>query len=51
VRLRHFPLEALPLCCDALVLTAEEHQQFLASGSRMAQELQRDTRWPWERQA
>ena len=39
------PLERLPLCCDALVLTATELQELLASGSRMAIELQRDLRW------
>jgi len=50
-RLRHLPLEELPLSCDALVLTPEEHEQLLASGSRMAEELQRDTRWQWERKA
>jgi len=49
-RLRHLPLEPLPLSCDALVLTPEEHQQLLMSGSRMAHDLQRDTRWLWERQ-
>jgi predicted nucleotidyltransferase len=47
-RLRQLPLEELPLSCDALVLTPEEHEQLLASGSRMAQALQRDTRWQWE---
>ena len=48
-RLCHLPLEELPLSCDALVLTPEEHEQLLASESRMAQELRRDIRWPWER--
>jgi len=38
-------LERLPLSCDALVLTPTELQELLASGSRMAIELQRDLRW------
>lgn len=50
-RLRHLPLEELPLSCDALVLTPEEHDQLLASGSRMAQEIERDICWLWQRQA
>jgi hypothetical protein len=44
-RLRHWPLERLPLSCDALVLTPAELAELLAGGSRMAQELQRDLRW------
>ena len=48
-RLLHLPLEQLPLSCDALVLTPEEHEQLLASGSRMAEDLGRDIRWQWER--
>lgn len=44
-RLRQWPLEQLPLACDALVLTSAELQQLLQSSSRMAQELQRDLRW------
>ncbi|MBC1261809.1 nucleotidyltransferase domain-containing protein [Synechococcus sp. BSF8S] len=44
-RLRHWPLDQLPLSCDALVLTPAEFDQLMASGSRMAQELQRDLRW------
>lgn len=44
-RLRHWPLDRLPLSCDALVLTPAEFEQLMASGSRMAQELQRDLRW------
>ncbi|MFZ9149142.1 MAG: nucleotidyltransferase domain-containing protein [Vulcanococcus sp.] len=44
-RLRHWPLEQLPLSCDALVLTSVELESLLASGSRMAQELKRDLRW------
>ena len=44
-RLLTWPLEHLPLSCDALVLTPTELQELLASGSRMAIELQRDLRW------
>jgi len=35
----------LPLSCDALVLTSVELESLLASGSRMAKELNRDLRW------
>jgi hypothetical protein len=38
-------LAQLPLSCDALVLTPMELEELLTSGSRMAQELQRDVRW------
>jgi len=48
-RLAELPLEELPLSCDALVLTPAEHDQLLAGDSRMARELERDTRWLWER--
>ena len=44
-RLLTWPFERLPLSCDALVLTPTELQELLASGSRMAIELQRDLRW------
>jgi predicted nucleotidyltransferase len=44
-RLLQWPLEQLPLSCDALVLTPEELQELLESRSRMAIELQRDLRW------
>lgn len=44
-RLRHWPLERLPLSCDALVLSPAEWQALLAKGSRMALELHRDLRW------
>ena len=44
-RLRHWPLERLPLSCDALVLTSAEFEQLIGSESRMAQELQTDLRW------
>jgi hypothetical protein len=48
-RLRHLPMEKIPLSCDALVLTPEVHEQLLATGSRMAQALQSDILWQWER--
>ena len=44
-RLLRWPLEKLPLSCDAMVLTPMELEELLASGSRMALELQRDLRW------
>ena len=44
-RLQQWPLAELPLSCDALVLTPEEYDALIASGSRMALELQRDLRW------
>ena len=44
-RLRDWPLERLPLSCDALVLTSAEFEELLAGGSRMARELQTDLRW------
>ncbi|WP_411870150.1 nucleotidyltransferase domain-containing protein [Vulcanococcus limneticus] len=44
-RLRHWPLERLPLSCDALVLTPAELQELLAGGDRMARELRSDLRW------
>lgn len=44
-RLLHWPLEQLPLSCDALVLTPSELNELLEGGSRMARELQRDLRW------
>lgn len=48
-RLQRWPLERLPLCCDALVLTPSEHETLMAAGSRFASELQRDARWVWSR--
>jgi hypothetical protein len=48
-RLRLWPLDELPLCCDALVLTPEEHSALLAGPTRMASELARDSRWLWQR--
>ncbi|WP_322774220.1 nucleotidyltransferase domain-containing protein [Synechococcus sp. CBW1107] len=44
-RLLHWPLDQLPLSCDAIVMIQAEFDQLMASGSRMAQELQRDLRW------
>jgi len=44
-RLRAWPIEQLPLACDALVLTSAELDQLLASDARMALELRRDLRW------
>ena len=44
-RLRRWPLEQLPLACDALVLTSAELDQLLQRSGRMAAELQRDLRW------
>ena len=44
---RPWPLELLPFSCDALVLTQEEHDTLMASGSRFARELGRDARWVW----
>jgi len=46
-RLLAWPLEALPLSCDALVLTPREHNALMASESAMAAALQRDCRWIW----
>jgi UTP:GlnB (protein PII) uridylyltransferase len=50
-RLLLWPLEELPLSCDALVLTPSELGALLASGSAMASALERDRRWIWERGA
>ena len=44
-RLQQWPLERLPLSCDALVLTPSELEQLLAEPSKMADELRRDFRW------
>ena len=46
-RLLAWPLADLPLSCDALVLTPDEHHDLLASGSAMAHALGRETRWLW----
>jgi hypothetical protein len=48
-RLLRWPLAALPLSCDALVLTPQEHADLLASGSAMAAALCSDSRWLWQR--
>ena len=48
-RLERWPLEQLPLSCDALVLTPEEFERLLGSDQRMATELQCDLRWLWTR--
>jgi hypothetical protein len=45
LRLRHWPLERLPLSCDALVLTPAELDDLLTGPSRMGAELKRDLRW------
>ncbi|MCP9785158.1 nucleotidyltransferase domain-containing protein [Cyanobium sp. N5-Cardenillas] len=50
-RLLNWPLALLPLSCDALVLTPEEHDALMAAGSRFAMELGRDARWLWSRRA
>ena len=50
-RLPDWPLETLPLSCDALVLTVQEYAQLLASQQRLAAELRRDLRWIWSRPA
>ena len=44
-RLLVWPLERLPLCCDALVLTPDEWEQLQVSDNRMASELRRDLLW------
>jgi len=49
-RLRQWPLEQLPLSCDALVLTPLEFETLLASNQRLAIELKRDASWIWERE-
>jgi UTP:GlnB (protein PII) uridylyltransferase len=48
-RLLLWPLEELPLSCDALVFTPAEHAELLAGGSAMAQALKHDCRWLWGR--
>lgn len=44
-RFLQWSLEQLLLSCDALVLTPMELEELLASGTRMARELQRDLLW------
>ena len=52
-RLPQWPLELLPLACDALVLTPGEWQALQAPADgvpdRMATTMQRECRWLWER--
>ena len=48
-RLLAWPLAALPLSCDALLLSPAEHRELLASDSAMAGALSRDSRWLWGR--
>jgi hypothetical protein len=45
LRLLHWPLERLPLSCDALVLTPAELDVLLTGPGRMGAELKRDLRW------
>ena len=44
-RMLHWPLEQLPLNCDALILTPSALDQLLASGSPLAQALESELRW------
>jgi UTP:GlnB (protein PII) uridylyltransferase len=46
-RLLAWPLADLPLSCDALVLTPQEHQDLMAGGSAMAGALLNECRWLW----
>lgn len=52
-RLPRWPLERLPLACDAVVLTPEELQALLTPADgvpgRMAQAVSRECRWLWQR--
>jgi hypothetical protein len=48
-RLPAWPLETLPLSCDALVLTLQEIEKLLASQQRLAAELRRALRWIWSK--
>lgn len=52
-RLPQWPLELLPLACDALVLSPQELQALLAPADglpgRMGQAVGRECRWLWER--
>lgn len=45
MRLLKWPLDQLPLSCDALVLNTDELQQLLDGGTRMAAALKSDLRW------
>jgi predicted nucleotidyltransferase len=44
-RLLQWPLEQLPLSCDAQVLTQAEFNRLKDSGTRMARELQQELLW------
>lgn len=44
-RLQQWPLERLPLSCDALILTPAELEALLAQPGRMADALRSDLRW------
>jgi len=44
-RLMQWPLERLPLSCDALILTPAELEELLAQPGRMADALRSDLRW------
>jgi UTP:GlnB (protein PII) uridylyltransferase len=46
-RLLTWPLADLPLSCDALVLTPQEHEDLMAGGSAMACALLNECRWLW----
>ena len=52
-RLPQWPLELLPLACDALVLSPQELRALLAPADglpgRMGQAVGRECRWLWER--
>ena len=52
-RLPQWPLEQLPLSCDALILTPEELQSILVPAEgmpgRMGKALSHECRWLWER--
>jgi uncharacterized protein len=52
-RLLQWPLELLPLTCDALILTPEELQALLVPAGgmagRMGKALSQECRWLWER--
>lgn len=48
-RLRRWPLERLPLSCDALVLTPGEHAELLEAQWRFSRELEQDAVWVWAR--
>ena len=52
-RLPQWPLELLPIACDALVLSPQELRALLAPADglpgRMGQAVGRECRWLWER--